>query len=43
MMLLYVIWRGILVALAFVGWLIGMLVGTLIGGLVAGFKRGFTG
>jgi hypothetical protein len=43
MMLLYVIWRGVLVVLAFIGWLIGMLIGTLIGGLVAGFTRGYKG
>ena len=43
MMLLYVLWRGVLVVLAFVGWLIGMLVGTFVGGLVSGFTRGFKG
>lgn len=42
-LLLYVLWRGVLVVLAFLGWLIGILVGTLIGGLVSGFKRGFEG
>lgn len=42
-LVLYVIWRGILVVLAFVGWLIGMLVGTVAGGIVAGFLRGYKG
>ena len=43
MMLLYVIWRGVLVVLAFVGWLIGMVVGTFVGGVVSGFTRGYKG
>ena len=30
-LLLYVLWRGVLVVLAFVGWVIGMIVGTFIG------------
>ena len=42
-LVLYVLWRALLAALAFVGWLIGMIVGTLIGGVVAGFLRGFRG
>jgi hypothetical protein len=42
-LVLYVLWRAVLVVLAFCGWLVGMLVGTLVGGLAAGFKRGYTG
>lgn len=42
-MVLYVIWRAVLVALAFVGWLIGMIVGTFVGGITAGFLRGYKG
>ncbi len=42
-LVLYVVWRAVLVALAFVGWLVGMLVGTVVGGMVSGFKRGFSG
>lgn len=42
-LVLYVVWRAILVALAFVGWLVGMLVGTLVGGVAAGFLRGYKG
>lgn len=40
---LYLIWRALLVALAFVGWVVGMIVGTLIGGVVSGFLRGYKG
>ena len=40
---LYLIWRAILVSLAFVGWVVGMIVGTLIGGVVSGFLRGYKG
>lgn len=43
MIVLYVIWRAVLVTLAFVGWFIGMIVGTLVGGLVAGYMRGYKG
>ena len=43
MIVLYVIWRGILVTLAFVGWMIGMLVGTFVGGVVGGYMRGVKG
>lgn len=39
----YVLWRAVLVVLAFVGWVIGMLVGTLVGGVAAGFLRGYKG
>lgn len=42
-LVLYVLWRAVLVTLAFVGWLIGMLVGTVAGGIVAGFLRGYKG
>ena len=42
-LLLYVIWRAVLVALAFIGWTVGMVVGTLISGIVAGFMRGYKG
>lgn len=42
-LLLYLIWRGVLVVLVFIGWVVGMLVGTLIGGVAAGFMRGFKG
>ena len=40
---LYLIWRAVLVSLAFVGWVVGMIVGTLIGGVVSGFLRGYKG
>ena len=43
MMILYVLWRAVLVVLAFCGWVIGMLVGTFVGGLVAGYTRGYKG
>ena len=43
MIVIYVIWRAILVALAFVGWLIGMIVGTFVGGIVGGYMRGYKG
>ena len=43
MIVLYVIWRAVLVTLAFLGWLLGMIVGTFVGGLLAGFKRGCEG
>ncbi len=39
----YLIWRTLLVALAFIGWVVGMIVGTLIGGVVSGFLRGYKG
>ena len=39
----YLIWRTLLVALAFIGWVGGMIVGTLIGGVVSGFLRGYKG
>lgn len=39
----YVLWRGVLMMLAFIGWLIGILVGTFIGGIAAGFLRGYRG
>ncbi len=42
-LVLYVVWRAVLVTLAFVGWVIGMLVGTLAGGVAAGFTRGYKG
>ena len=40
---LYVLWRAVLLSLAFVGWVVGMVVGTLVGGIVAGFLRGYKG
>ena len=43
MIVLYVLWRALLVTLAFCGWVIGMIVGTLAGGVASGFKRGFEG
>ena len=43
MIVLYFLWRGVLVTLAFVGWVIGMVVGTFIGGIVGGYMRGFKG
>jgi hypothetical protein len=42
-LMLYLLWRGVLVVLAFCGWLIGMVVGTFAGGVAAGFLRGFKG
>ena len=42
-LVLYVIWRAVLVVIAFCGWLLGMLVGTFIGGLAAGYLRGYKG
>lgn len=39
----YLIWRVLLVTLAFIGWIIGTLIGTLAGGVWSGLKRGFTG
>lgn len=42
-LVLYVIWRAILVTLAFIGWVVGMLIGTLAGGVIAGFVRGYKG
>ncbi len=42
-LVVYVLWRGVLVTLAFIGWTIGMLIGTLAGSIVAGVKRGYTG
>lgn len=42
-LVLYVLWRGALMALALVGWVVGILVGTLIGGLASGFLRGYKG
>lgn len=42
-LVLYVAWRGALMALAFVGWVVGTLIGTLIGGLASGFLRGYKG
>ncbi len=40
---LYVLWRAVLMTLAFAGWLIGMVVGTFVGGIAAGFLRGYKG
>lgn len=40
---IYVLWRGVLMVLAFLGWLIGIIVGTFIGGIAAGFLRGYKG
>lgn len=40
---LYVLWRALLMVLAFCGWLIGMIVGTFIGGIAAGLLRGYKG
>ena len=42
-LVLYVLWRAVLVTLAFIGWLIGMIVGTFVGGIAAGFLRGYKG
>lgn len=42
-LVLYVAWRGALMTLALVGWVVGILVGTLIGGLASGFLRGYKG
>ena len=43
MTVIYFLWRGLLIVLAFLGWGIGMIVGTFIGGLRGGFMRGYTG
>lgn len=42
-LVLYLVWRAVLVVLAFCGWLIGMLVGTVVGGVATGFLRGYKG
>ncbi len=42
-LILYIVWRALLVTLAFVGWIIGKLIGTVAGGVWSGLKQGFTG
>ena len=42
-LVLYLLWRALLVTLAFLGWLIGTIIGTFAGGVWSGLKRGFTG
>lgn len=42
-LVLYLIWRAVLVVLVFLGWVLGMLVGTFVGGIAAGFVRGYKG
>ena len=42
-LVLYIVWRAMLVMLALCGRLVGTLVGTFIGGLVAGYERGYKG
>ncbi len=42
-LILYVLWRAVLVVLTFIGWIVGMLIGAVVGGIRAGFKRGVTG
>lgn len=42
-LVLYVIWRALLVTLTFIGWVIGMIVGTFVGGVVSGYLRGYKG
>lgn len=39
----YLLWRVLLVSLAFIGWVVGTLIGTLAGGVWSGLKHGFTG
>ena len=40
---LYVIWRAVLVVLAFCGWLIGKLIGTFAAGVWSGIVGSFKG
>lgn len=42
-LILYILWRGVLLVIVSIGWGIGYIVGKFIGGIVAGYLKGYKG